>query len=341
MPSTPERSFPRTTRHIPEVPARQEKRRLVGDIPVPPEYTSTDFQPAPFGGFGASSTCPRNVGSASRTVKARTAPSSLPGRATTTSNSPGPLAPIMWRSKKEGGTDARLVPFWAASWNSYPGSSNGTTTWTRPQPADGRLLRTSSREEARALGLTPGQRPRLEAATSDPTRSSIRYLIQSKESTMRIDNIRLTNFDCFEDRTFSLAPRFTLIVGDNATGKTSVLDGLAVGVGSLFLGFPSPAIPRSIFRDEVRWKFYRHGDTLTAERQFPAAVNCEGLISGQTGEWVRELTAWKAGPRGNMRSGFGPVSDRLRSKVEARPGRGSAGGVLLWDGKTLAANPPT
>lgn len=134
---------------------------------------------------------------------------------------------------------------------------------------------------------------------------------------MRIDSIQLRNFDCFEDRTFSLAPRFTLIVGDNATGKTSVLDGLAVGVGSLFLGFPSPAAARSIFRDEVRFKFYHHGETLTAERQFPSEVICKGMVSEKTGEWARELTSLEGRTTRQHSDWIRVIGEQLRSEVEA------------------------
>jgi predicted ATP-binding protein involved in virulence len=137
------------------------------------------------------------------------------------------------------------------------------------------------------------------------------------EHAMRIDSIRLENFDCFEDRTFSLASRFTLIVGDNAKGKTSLLDGLAVGAGSLFLGFPSPAVPRGIFRDEVRWKFYHHGETLTAERQFPAIVACRGAVSEERGAWQRELTSSEGRTTRQYAEWIRAVADRLRAEVEA------------------------
>jgi len=60
---------------------------------------------------------------------------------------------------------------------------------------------------------------------------------------MRIDSITLRNFCCFDSRRFELAPRFTLLIGDNGSGKTSILDGLAIGLGSLFLGFPDAAVP--------------------------------------------------------------------------------------------------
>lgn len=68
---------------------------------------------------------------------------------------------------------------------------------------------------------------------------------------MRIDTIQIANFrgftrppgvappdpDATPPREFSFSEQFNVIVGDNGTGKTALLDALAVGLGSLFLGF--------------------------------------------------------------------------------------------------------
>jgi hypothetical protein len=63
---------------------------------------------------------------------------------------------------------------------------------------------------------------------------------------MRINHLHVSNFKGFEDKTFDFprsidAPEngngsFHVIIGQNAMGKTSVLDALAVAVGSWFLG---------------------------------------------------------------------------------------------------------
>ena len=50
---------------------------------------------------------------------------------------------------------------------------------------------------------------------------------------MRIDQIQLQNFKCFEEHELDLNPQFTLLVGDNGSGKTSILDALAVAAGNL------------------------------------------------------------------------------------------------------------
>lgn len=67
---------------------------------------------------------------------------------------------------------------------------------------------------------------------------------------MKITEISIQNFKGIANRTFKLNDRFTVFIGNNATGKTTVLDALAVAMGSFFLGVGVPA--RSISWDEVR-----------------------------------------------------------------------------------------
>jgi predicted ATP-binding protein involved in virulence len=113
----------------------------------------------------------------------------------------------------------------------------------------------------------------------------------TKESHMRLDYIRLQNFRCFESRELELAPRFNLIIGDNATGKTTLLDGMAIGLGSLFLGFPEPATTLSISKDQARLRFFEQGGVLTAEPQFPVVVASTGQVDGKAVEWCRDLSS--------------------------------------------------
>src|SRR3954454_16167453 len=48
---------------------------------------------------------------------------------------------------------------------------------------------------------------------------------------MRIDRLELLNFKKFASLDLELHPRFTLLIGENGAGKTSVLDALAVSLG--------------------------------------------------------------------------------------------------------------
>lgn len=70
---------------------------------------------------------------------------------------------------------------------------------------------------------------------------------------MRIDKIRIKNFKGFVDNEFILNPQFTVFIGDNAKGKTSVLDALAIAVGSFLRGIDvARAEARSVEQSEIR-----------------------------------------------------------------------------------------
>ncbi|XBS68612.1 ATP-binding protein [Acerihabitans sp. KWT182] len=51
---------------------------------------------------------------------------------------------------------------------------------------------------------------------------------------MKIIDISIKNFKAIHQESFSFRSRFTVFIGDNATGKTSILDALAVALGSFF-----------------------------------------------------------------------------------------------------------
>jgi recombinational DNA repair ATPase RecF len=48
---------------------------------------------------------------------------------------------------------------------------------------------------------------------------------------MRIDSIQIDNFRGIERLGLDFDPRFTLLVGDNGSGKTSILSAVSVALG--------------------------------------------------------------------------------------------------------------
>ena len=50
---------------------------------------------------------------------------------------------------------------------------------------------------------------------------------------MHLRKITLNNFRCFENIEISLHPRLTVIVAENGGGKTSILDGIAIGLSPI------------------------------------------------------------------------------------------------------------
>lgn len=106
---------------------------------------------------------------------------------------------------------------------------------------------------------------------------------------MRIDRIKLLNYKRFGAFEVALDPQFNLFVGDNASGKTTILDAITVGLDSWFIGMKGVQGIGSIDQDEVHVIAYPHGDVVSFEKQFPARVECEGIVMGRTVSWSREL----------------------------------------------------
>jgi predicted ATP-binding protein involved in virulence len=102
---------------------------------------------------------------------------------------------------------------------------------------------------------------------------------------MRIDTLTLTNFRGFERFELALHPQLTVLAGVNGAGKTSVLEGLAVAMGTWFLGFDD--LPRrSISASDVR--LVQHGDAHpNFERQFPVTVEATGELEAAHLYWSR------------------------------------------------------
>ena len=110
---------------------------------------------------------------------------------------------------------------------------------------------------------------------------------------MRIDRLALVNFRCFDERSFRFHERFTLLIGANATGKTAVLDALAIALGAALI--PVPRAPSgSIHRRDVRRTHRQIGETGFFMEHYPACIEAHGTIESHDVTWMRALTSPKS-----------------------------------------------
>jgi predicted ATP-binding protein involved in virulence len=137
---------------------------------------------------------------------------------------------------------------------------------------------------------------------------------------MRLHGIHLQNFRCFESFDFELHPEFTLVVGVNGSGKTSLLEGLAVALDAWFLGFPTLK-KRNISRDEMRRVKVVHGSTVSSEIAGETQVRAVGTVNGTSLEWKREL-------RGPDRHTTQGSARRLRTLAEEANARVSTQSLI-------------
>ncbi|MEK8017385.1 MAG: AAA family ATPase [Candidatus Parabeggiatoa sp.] len=107
---------------------------------------------------------------------------------------------------------------------------------------------------------------------------------------MKVEQLEVKNFKGFAHKVIDFSPQFNMLVGDNGTGKTAVLDALAVGIGTLLLGFDG-IVSRTIKSQEIHHVDRELGQITTFEPQYPVVVRCRGKINeNETLTWERSLS---------------------------------------------------
>ena len=118
---------------------------------------------------------------------------------------------------------------------------------------------------------------------------------------MQIDRLKLQNFKGFSDLDQGLNRRFTLIVGNNGVGKSSMLDALSVAFGSFLLGIPA-VTARHIHQSEVREIELEFDGTPEFNKVYPVVVEAEGRLAHPVSGDVRAVRWKRALSRENGRN---------------------------------------
>lgn len=92
---------------------------------------------------------------------------------------------------------------------------------------------------------------------------------------MYIETIRIKNYKAIENLSIDFQPGVNLLIGDNGAGKTSVLEGIAVALGGMFVNVEGVST-KNIVKDDVRVRIKALGDSSTAIEY------CEPVLTGCT-----------------------------------------------------------
>lgn len=102
-------------------------------------------------------------------------------------------------------------------------------------------------------------------------------------TALRLDKIELENFRCFASCGIEFHPRLTVLVAENANGKTALLDAaaqaLSVYVNALY---PREAI-KKIERTDVRLVAAENG---AMEPRLPSGFAADGIVGGESVRWA-------------------------------------------------------
>jgi len=101
---------------------------------------------------------------------------------------------------------------------------------------------------------------------------------------MRINTLRIKNYRGYEDLEVEFKSNFNLIIGDNGSGKTALLESLTIAMATYFLGITN-LYAKGIARKDIRIKTFEFSE----EYQFPVEISAVGVLNNIDLEWKREL----------------------------------------------------
>ena len=106
---------------------------------------------------------------------------------------------------------------------------------------------------------------------------------------MRINTLTLHNFKKFEDATFQFNSKFTVLIGDNATGKTSILDAIATLLGTYLLRSSITSGRSGLKKSEARLLVIEKEGQDFLEPQKEVYVEAYGSLRENNWTWRRVL----------------------------------------------------
>lgn len=112
------------------------------------------------------------------------------------------------------------------------------------------------------------------------------FLFYDQGGRMHLTSLELHNFKCFIENKIEFNDEYTVLVGVNGAGKSSILDAAAVSLGAFVGGFDGIST-NGINNDAVYRRMYKVGSRLNAEEQYPAVIAAEGNVCGQKIKWTR------------------------------------------------------
>ena len=108
---------------------------------------------------------------------------------------------------------------------------------------------------------------------------------------MKLKNIKISNYRCFKEAEIDFDEYITLVVGKNGSGKTAILDAVAVSVSTFLLGIDG-GVSRSILKADARYEFHDLNGTIDPQHQFPVSIESIGNCRNKEEvKWVRSLNS--------------------------------------------------
>jgi len=124
---------------------------------------------------------------------------------------------------------------------------------------------------------------------------------------MKLSHITLQNFRRYEAARFHFHEHFSVLIGNNGKGKTTVLDAVAIMLNTYFQGARMPTGGGNISKADARLQFTRKEEQVFREHMREVVLKATVTANGSQVSWQRDI-----GDRG------GKAKDLVRLGVQAR-----------------------
>lgn len=112
-------------------------------------------------------------------------------------------------------------------------------------------------------------------------------------ASTRLHSVKLENFRCFSTLEVQLHHELTVLIARNGAGKTSVLDAIAIAMGT-FVGSFQAGTGLGASQRDVRHQV-TNAKLREMEPQYPLRISAEGTVDGQEIRWARQVNSPKSG----------------------------------------------
>jgi predicted ATP-binding protein involved in virulence len=129
------------------------------------------------------------------------------------------------------------------------------------------------------------------------------YLIKGIKDTFisdvvvdfEVENIWFKDYRAFKDEKIEFNNKLTVLIGRNGSGKTSILEGIAVGIGAFLNGIDDVTDSKNIYKEDIRFSI-EDTEEMPVRCDFPPTiVNLKTKFISQSIEWSRTKSSLEGG----------------------------------------------
>lgn len=103
----------------------------------------------------------------------------------------------------------------------------------------------------------------------------------------QIETMKFKDYRCFRNEQFHFNRESTVLVGKNGSGKTSLLEGVAIAISSFLRGIDEPTDSKTITKEDIRFSSYQEEGVPIYDYHPPTVLSYQTRFLGKRIQWSR------------------------------------------------------